>query len=120
MRSFSRIAAMTVVSLLTLAICAGGFKDVFVGLVIVMLFAPLLIGLITLLHFFERRYGPYARYSIASIGLIPLLLVILSRGRGDASYMGAIVLAGLSWSAAWLATSHFFSRVPRKEMTEVS
>jgi hypothetical protein len=108
---------MTVVSLLTLAICAGGFKDAFAGLVIVMLFALPLIGIIALFHFFERRFGSFARYSIASIGLFPLLLVILSRGLGDASYMGAIVIAGLIWSAAWLAT---FSRVPRKEIAEAS
>jgi hypothetical protein len=120
MRSFGRIAVMVVVSLLTLAICAGGFENAFIGFVIVMLFALPLIGIITLFHFFERRSGPYARHSIASIGLFPLLLVILFGGRGDTSYMAAIVLAGLTWSAAWLATSHTFYRVPRKETTDVS
>jgi lipoprotein NlpI len=31
--------------------------------------------------------------------------------------MRVIVLSGLTWSAAWLATSHIFSRVPRNEIT---
>lgn len=121
MRSFGRIAVMVVVSLLTLTICGGGYTDKnafgFVGLLLVMFWGLPLIGLIALFHFLERRFGPYARYPIALIGLFPLLLVIYFRGQGDAIYMRAIVLSGLTWSAAWLATSHIFSRVPRNETT---
>jgi hypothetical protein len=103
---------MVVVSLLTLTICGGGYTDRnafgFVGLLLVMFWGVPLIGLMTLFHFVERRFGPYVRYLIAFIGLFPLLLVIYSRGQGDAIYMLAIILAGLAWSAAWLATSYLF------------
>jgi hypothetical protein len=85
MRSFSRIAVMVVVSLLTLTICGGGYTDrnafAFVGLLLVMFWGLPLIGLITLLHFLDWRFGPYARYPIALIGLFPLLLVIYFRGQ---------------------------------------
>jgi hypothetical protein len=118
MRSFSRIAVMVIVSLLTLTICGGGYTDRnafgFVGLLLVMFWGLPLIGLITLFHFLDRRFGPYARYPIALIGLFPLLLVIYFGGQGDAIYMRAIVLSGLAWSAAWLATFHIFSRVARQ------
>lgn len=107
MRPSSRIAVMVAVSLLTLAFCAGGHNDVLVGFVWVAILCGLpLIGLIGWFDLLDRRFGPYARYPIALIGLIPLLLVICVAGRGNASYMSIIVLAGLSWSAAWLATSN--------------
>ena len=113
MRSFGRIAAMTAVSILTSAMCAGGFQHWLTGLVIVAILCALpLLGINALLHFFERRNGPWARNAVAALGLSPLLLVILAGGRGDESYMMAIVLAGLIWSAAWLATSHLFYGAP--------
>jgi hypothetical protein len=115
---------MVVVSLLTLTIGFGGYTDRnafgLVGGLLVMFWDLPLIGLITLLHFLDRRFGTYARYPIASIGLFPLLLVVYFRGQGDEIYTRVIVLSGLAWSAAWFATSHIFSRVPRKEITEVS
>jgi hypothetical protein len=101
---------MVAVSLLALAFCAGGARDMLTGLIWVAVICGLpLIGLIGLFDSLDRRFGPYARYPIASIGLIPLLLVIHSAGRGNASYMTMIVVAGLAWSAAWLATSYTFS-----------
>jgi len=112
MRSFGRIAAMVIVSLLALTLGFGGYTDRnafgFVGLLLVMFWGIPLIGIITLFHFVERRFGPYMRYLIASIGLFPLLLVIYSRGRGDAIYMQIFMLPGLVWSAAWLTTSFLF------------
>jgi hypothetical protein len=121
MRSFSRIAVMVVVSLLTLTICGGGYTDknafAFVGLLLVMFWGLPLVGLLALFHLLDWRFGSYARYPIALIGLFPLFLIIYFRGQGDAIYMRAIVLSGLTWSAAWLATSHIFSRVPRNEIT---
>jgi hypothetical protein len=115
MRSFSRIAVMIVVSLLTLTFCAGGGL---VGFVLVTMLCGLpLIGLIVLFHSLDRRFGPYARYPIALIGLFPLLLVIYSGGRGNGSYMGVIVLSGLAWSAAWLATSNSFCRAAQSAVS---
>ena len=120
MRSFGRIAVMVVVSLLTSALCVGGFKHALTGLIIAVIVCTLpLIGIITGLHFLERRIGPHARYFIASLGLSPLLLVMLSGARGDGDYMGAIILAGLAWSAAWLATAHAFDQAPRPEIAPV-
>jgi hypothetical protein len=49
-----------------------------------------------------------------------LLLVIFFGGQGDQIFIRVIILSGLTWSAAWLTTSHFFARVPRKEIMEVS
>ena len=106
MSSAGRIPLMVVVSLLALAFCAGGASDVLVGLVWVTFLCSLpLIGLIGWLDSVEKRSGPNARYAIASIGLIPLLLIIYAGGRGNGEYMGVIVLAGMGWSAAWYATS---------------
>jgi hypothetical protein len=124
MRSFSRIAVMVVVSLLTLTICGGGYTDRnafgFVGLLFVMFWGLPLIGLIALFHFLDKRFGPYARYPVALIGLLPLLLVAYFRGQGDPIFIRVIVLGGLTWSIAWLATSYILVRAPRKEITEVS
>jgi hypothetical protein len=124
MRSFSRIAVMVVVSLLTLTICGGGYTDKnafgFVGLLLVMFWGLPLIGLMVLFHFLDRRFGSSARYSIALIGLLPLLFVIYFKGQGDAAYMRAIVLSGLTWSAAWVASSHIFVRATRQETTQAS
>jgi hypothetical protein len=116
MRSLSRIAVMVVVSLLTLTICGGGYADrnafEFVGLLLIMFWGLPLIGLMTLFHFLDRRFGCYARYPVALIGLFPLLLVIYFGGQGDAIFMRNIILSGLAWSAAWLATSHIFGKAP--------
>lgn len=116
MKSLSRIAVMVVVSLLTLTICGGGYagKDAFVEMgIFAVLFGGLpVLGLITLFHFLDWAFGPYARYPVASIGLFPLLLIIYFQGGGDETYMKIIVLFGFAWSAAWLATSHIFSNVP--------
>src|ERR1700727_1815506 len=96
MRSFSRIAVMVVVSLLTLTICGGGYTDRnafgFVGLLLVMFWGLPLIGLIALFHFLDRRFGPYARYPVALIGLLPLFLVAYFRGQGDPIFIRVIVL----------------------------
>jgi hypothetical protein len=75
--------------------------------------------LITVFHFLDLAFGPYARYPIAFIGLFPLLLVIYFGGEGDAIYMRNIVFSGLAWSAAWLATSYIFSRVPHNSLAFV-
>ena len=124
MRSLIRITVMVVVSLLTLTVCGGGYagKNAFeeMGLFAVLFGGLPVLGLITLFHFLDWAFGPYARYPVASIGLFPLLLVIYFKGEGEEIYMRVIVLSGLAWSAAWLATSHIFSRLPRKEITEAS
>jgi hypothetical protein len=107
---------MVAVSILTLIICGGGYTDrnsfEFVGLLLVMFWGLPLIGLITLFHFLDWRFGSYARYPIALLGLFPFLLIIYLGGQGNGIYMGNIVFSGLAWSAAWLATSHIFFRVP--------
>jgi hypothetical protein len=122
MRSFSRIILMTVVSLLVLTFCGGGYKDSkafeFVGLLLVMFWGLPLIGLITLFHFLDKRFGPSARYPIAVVGLFPLFFVMYFKGQGDATFMRVMVLSGLTWSAAWLVTSWIFFRLPPKETTE--
>jgi hypothetical protein len=118
MRSLVRIAVMVVVSLLTLTACGGGYADKndfeAVGLIVVLFAGLPVLALITLFHFLDSAFGPYARYPIAFIGLFPLLLVVYFGGKGDAIYMRNIVFSGLAWSAAWLATSYIFSRVPHK------
>ena len=115
---------MVVVSLLSLTFGLGGYTDrngfELIGGLLVMFWGLPLIGLVTAFHFLDRRYGPYARCPIASIGLFPLLLVIFFGGQGDQIFIRVIILSGLTWSAAWLTTSHFFARVPRKEIMEVS
>jgi hypothetical protein len=124
MRSLGRIAAMVIVSVVILTICGGGYTDknafAFVALLVAAFWGLPLIGLITLFHFLDQRFGAYARYPIASIGLFPIILAIYFGGRGDVIYIRVIVLSGLAWSAAWLATSHIFCRVPRKEITKAS
>jgi hypothetical protein len=116
MRSFGRIAVMVVASLLTLTICGGGYTSGtafgFVGFLLVAFWGLPILGLITVFHFLDKHFGPYARYPIALIGLFPLALVIYFGARGDQTYIRIIVLSGLAWSAAWLATSHIFSGVP--------
>jgi hypothetical protein len=123
-RSFGRIAVMLVVSLLTLTIGGGGYTDLnafgFVGVLLVIFWVLPLIGVTTLFHFLDRRFGPYARYPIALIGLFPVFLIIYLGGKGDSAYMRVIVLSGLAWSAAWLVTSRIFSGAPRKQITEAS
>ena len=124
MRSFGRIAVMVLVSLLTLTIGGGGYTDLnafgFVGILLVMFWGLPLIVLMTLFHFLDKRFGPYARYPIALIGLFPLLLVIYFGAQGDVIYMRVIIISGLVWSAAWLETSRIFCSAPRKEITEIS
>ena len=123
MRSLIRIAVMVVVSLLTLTIGSGGYagKHAFeeLGIFAVVFGGLPVLGLITLFHFLDWAFGPYARYPVASIGLFPLLLIIYV-GQGDETFTKISVLSGLAWSAAWLATSHIISRLPRKEITEAS
>jgi hypothetical protein len=124
MKSFGRIAVMVLVSLLTLTLGGGGYKDAnafaFVGVLLVMFWGLPLIGLMTLFHFVDKRFGSYARYPIAAIGLFPLLLIVYFGGKGDVIYMRYIVLSGLVWSAAWLATSHIFLGTQRTYMTKAS
>ena len=114
MSSFTRIAVMVVVSLLTLTIGGGGYTDRnafgFVGILLIFFWGLPLVGLMTGFHFLDKRFGPYARFPIALIGLFPLLLVIYFGGKGDVNYMKVIVLSGLAWSAAWLATSYIFAK----------
>jgi len=123
MRSLIRIAVMLVVSLLTLTLCGGGYasKHAFeeMGLYAVLFGGLPVLGLITLFHVLDRFFGPYARYPVALIGLFPLLLVIYFKGQGDETYMRVIILSGLAWSAAWLATSRILSRAPHKERSQV-
>ena len=90
-RSFGRIAVMVLVSLLTLTIGGGGYTNLnafgFVGVLLIMFWGLPLIVLMTLFHFLDKRFGPYARYPIALIGLFPLLLVIYFGAQGDVIYM---------------------------------
>jgi hypothetical protein len=114
---------MLVVSLLTLTMCGGGYasKHAFeeMGLYAVLFGGLPVLGLITLFQVLDWFFGPYARYPVALIGLFPLLLVIYFKGQGDVTYMRVIILSGLAWSAAWLATSRILSRVPHKERSQV-
>jgi hypothetical protein len=59
---------MVLVSLLTLTIGGGGYTDLnafgFVAILLVMFWGLPLIVLITLFHFLDKRFGPYARYPI--------------------------------------------------------
>ena len=123
MRSLIRIAVMLVVSLLTLTMCGGGYasKHAFeeMGLYAVLFGGLPVLGLITLFQVLDWFFGPYARYAVALIGLFPLLLVIYFKGQGDVTYMRVIILSGLAWSAAWLATSRILSRVPHRERSQV-
>lgn len=120
MRSFGRIVIMLVVSIVALTVCGGGYRDGntfgFLACLVVMFWGLPLIGFITLCHFLDKRFGGSARYPIALIGLFPLMLVTYFKGQGDQVYMNAIVLSGLGWSAAWLATSRIFSSVLRAEI----
>ena len=112
---------MLVVSIVAVTVCLGGYRnwnDVgFVGSLVVMFWGLPLLGFITLCHFLDKRFGSYARYPIALIGLFPLALVTYFKGQGDQNYINAIVLAGLGWSAAWLATSLIVDRATRAEVT---
>jgi|SRR5579872_1876941 len=108
MRSLIRISAMVVISLLTLTMCGGGYRRngfEFVGSIVIFFWGLPVIGLVTVFHFLDRRFGSYARYAVASIGLFPSLLVIYFGGTGDPTYIKVMILSGLAWSAAWLATS---------------
>jgi len=112
--SVKRIIAMTLITLVILMIGAGGYKDVlsmmFVGAIAVLWSIPttlLMIGFQAL----ERVLGKRGPYIIAMVGLAPLMLVIGFGGRGDHVYMAVIVISGLVWSAAWMATfNHFLKR----------
>ena len=121
MRSFGRITVMLVVSIVALTVCGGGYRNWndfgFVGSLVAMFWGLPLLGFITLCHFLDKRFGGYARYPVALIGLFPLALVTYFKGQGDHSYMNAIVLAGFGWSAAWLATSLIIERATRAEAT---
>jgi hypothetical protein len=120
MRSFGRIVLMLVVSVVALTVCGGARnwnEFGFVGSLVVMFWGLPLLGFITLCHFLDKRFDGYARYPIALIGLFPLALVTYFKGQGDPRYINAIVLAGLAWSAAWLATSLIVYRAPRAELT---
>jgi hypothetical protein len=107
---------MVVVSILTLSIGLGGYTDrnafAFVAILLVMFWGLPLLGLIVLFHFLEWRYGSYARFSVALIGFLPLLLVVFFGGSGV--YAGNLILSGWAWSAAWLITSYFFTAVPEQ------
>jgi hypothetical protein len=120
MESFGRIAAMVVVSLMTLTFGGGGYSDLsafaFVGVLLAVFWSLPLIALITAFHFLDKHFGPYARYPIALIGLFPLFLVMYFRGGGDQVYISVIVLSGLAWSAAWLVTSHIFVKCRTKKL----
>ena len=124
MRSFGRIIMMLVVSIVAVTVCLGGYRNWndagFVGSLVVMFWGLPLLGFITLCHFLDKRFGGYARYPTALIGLFPLALVTYFKGQRDQRYMNAIVLAGLGWSAAWLATSLIIDRATRAEVTTLT
>ncbi|MGA7072275.1 hypothetical protein [Bradyrhizobium sp.] len=123
MRSFFRIMVMVIVSALTFTVCGGGYRKLdeflFVGMLVVMFWGLPLIGLVTLLHFVERRLGRIAGYVIATIGLIPLGLVI-AYGPGDPVYSRIIVVTGLGWSAAWIVTSLIFLERETRQVAQAS
>jgi hypothetical protein len=106
---------MVIISLLLLTTGAGGYAgDKTFGFGgILLLFAMFcglpLVALMSLFHFLDKRFGPYARYPIAMIGLFPLLFVIYFRGQGNQIFIMAMVLSGFAWTAAWLVTSHIFA-----------
>ena len=81
--SFGRIAVMVLVSLLTLTIGGGGYTDLnafgFVAILLVMFWGLPLIVLITLFHFLDKRFGPYARYPIIDRALAFALSYISAR-----------------------------------------
>jgi hypothetical protein len=112
--SVKRITAMTLITLFTLMMGAGGYRDpmsfLFVGAIALLWSIPtalLIIGFQAL----ERVLGKRGPYVISTIGLAPLMLVIGFGGRGDHVYMAVIVFSGLVWSAAWIATFiHFLKR----------
>jgi hypothetical protein len=54
----------------------------------------------------ERFLGFAGSVLIASIGFIPVFLVMLYGRNGD-RYQTDFVLAGLAWSGVWMATAHF-------------
>jgi hypothetical protein len=122
MRSFYRIAIMVVVSLLTLTLCGGGFRDLktfyFIGVFVVVVGGLPIIALVTTLHFAERAFGGYALILITLIGFIPLALLV-SFG-GDDSYAKVPILSGWGWSAAWVATSLLFPKETRRQITKAS
>jgi hypothetical protein len=112
--SVKRVIAMTLITLITLMIGEGGYKDLqsilFVGAIALLWSIPttlLIIGFQAL----ERVFGKRGPYIISMIGLAPLILVIGFGGRGDHVFMAVIVFSGLVWSAAWIATFiHFLKR----------
>jgi len=70
--------------------------------------------IISLLHFVETAFpGQYARNTIASIGIIPLLLLPFF-GNLNNSFASFAVFPGLVWYGSWLITSAVFvKRAPR-------
>lgn len=112
--SVKRIIAMTLITLVILMIGAGGYKDLlsimFVAAIAVLWSIPTTL-LIMGLQALERVLGKRGPYLISLLGLAPLMLVIGFGGRGDHVFMAVIVLSGLVWSAAWIATFvHFLKR----------
>jgi hypothetical protein len=112
MRSFVRILLMALVSLVVLTVCLGGGLDSksfgFIGSLVVIFWGLPLLGFISLLHFVERWSGQSGSWLIAMVGLIPLGFCASFGFRGDQHFMMQMVMAGLAWSAAWIATSRAF------------
>lgn len=108
MNSFSRIAIMTIVSLLAVTFYLGGYTlngFEIVGPMVVIFGGIPIIALVILFHVLDRAWGAYARYPIALIGLIPLVLAMRYKWEGDLTYIEVTVLSGFVWSFVWLATS---------------
>jgi hypothetical protein len=114
--SVKRVIAMALITLAILMIGAGGYKNplslMFVGAIAILWSIPtalLIIGFQAL----ERALGKRGPYIISAIGLAPLMLVIGFGGRGDHVFMAVIVVSGLVWSAAWIATFNYFLKRPQ-------
>jgi hypothetical protein len=116
MRSFFRIFVMIIVTAFILIVQGGGYKNFhdfsFVASIGLYFLGLPLIVIIILLHFLEGWLGRYGRYYISLLGLWPLLLILYA-GRGDSKFAAVLVLSGIGWSAAWIATASLFRRQPR-------
>jgi hypothetical protein len=118
MRTFFRIFVMIIVTAFILILQGGGYGSFhdfsFVALTGLYFLGLPLIAIVILLHFMEGWLGRYGRYYISLLGLWPLLLIWYAGG-GDSKFASILVLAGIGWSAAWIATAFVFlkpSRLP--------
>ena len=93
---------------------AGGFDAhsfpayfIFAGTLVAMLLGIPIFALTTGLLALEKRLGRYGRYVVPTICAAPglCLLVLFSKGGGDAGYAFTIVVCFSAWAALWFMTA---------------